>query len=423
MYKKLLLTTLFGAFALADAPVLLPLKDRTFDQSKFMPDMSLILDTTYTHHSLESAELGHLELPGLVHGILASHDHGGQTESAYNAAQGFNLNYAEMVLSSSVDPYFTLDSVLHFSQSGVEIEEAYITTTSLPLNLRLRAGKMLSNFGRINSQHHHYWDFGDMPLVHQAFLGNHGLNEKGIQLHYNAPTPFYLMAGVEVMQGENESMFGNEGLGDEANPVYDAVNAPSLYIAYLKSSVDIGTTTLLGGFSYAQGSSRIDHSEDETPYAISGDASLVGVDLTVKHYFDSYSYLAWQSEWLSRNIDGTQYTLDENTTVTGSGVLDQKQSGFYTQLVYAADQNWRYGLRWDKIYQNSVIVGGLDENHPNNLNRYTMMMEYHPSEFSRIRLQYNYTDALEDDTGAAVDLHTVSLQMNFAIGAHSAHSF
>jgi hypothetical protein len=47
--------------------------------------------------------------------------------------------------------------------------------------------------------------------VYKVFLGDDGLKEKGVQLNWLAPTPFYLLFGVEVLQGENEQSFGTEG--------------------------------------------------------------------------------------------------------------------------------------------------------------------------------------------------------------------
>jgi len=51
------------------------------------------------------------------------------------------------------------------------------------------------------------------------------------------------------------------------------------------------------------------------------------------------------------------------------------------------------------------------------------MAEYHPSEFSRIRLQYNHNSALYNEDGEQQDIDTVMVQFNIAIGAHGAHSF
>src|SRR3989338_7831156 len=272
-------------------------QSETFDQSKFMPDISLILDLSYVSRSKKDDEVAHLEVPSVVHGLLGSHSDGDVTHSTYNAKNGFNLNYAELALSSSVDPYFTMDAIFHLSEHGFEIEEAFVTSTALGHGLRVKGGKFLSNFGYLNEKHHHAWSFSDMPLVYESFLGLHAINEIGAQLQWTAPTSTYLMFGAEVLQGENEQMFGNNTIGDTEAPIAKGSQAPSLFVGYIKSSIDIDDTTILGGLSYANGSSRVDHSQEEAPSAFSGDSSLYGVDLTIKHYFDSYSFLSWQSEW------------------------------------------------------------------------------------------------------------------------------
>ena len=56
---------------------------------------------------------------------------------------------------------------------------------------------LTSNFGYLNEQHHHSYDFADMPLVYESFLGMHGINETGLQLQWVAPTDTYLMLGAE----------------------------------------------------------------------------------------------------------------------------------------------------------------------------------------------------------------------------------
>ncbi len=424
MKKALLLSTLASVTLFAVAPSVKPAYERTFSQSQFMPDISMIMDFSYVNHSINDAELQHLEIPGIVHGIMGTHEHGGNSESTYNAKNGFNLNYAEMVLSSNVDPFLSMDAVLHFSPQGVEIEEAYFTTTALEKGFRLRGGKLLSEFGRQNSQHHHFWDFGNMGLVNEAFLGSHGINELGAQVQWVAPTENYLMLGAELLQGTNEAMFGNTQIvdpnsSDKENPdvLGSDKRAPSLFVGYVKSSFDIGNTTVLPGLSYAYGSSRIDHMEDENPYAFAGNSSLYGADLTVKHYFDSYSFLTWQSEWMMRKMEGMQY--DNNGTVTSSTELEKKQAGYYTQLVYAYDQNWRAGVRYDSIYRNDVSGADFAQN----MKRYSAMLEYHPSEFSRIRLEYNRNNALFSEAGERQDMDTVMLQFNISIGAHGAHDF
>jgi outer membrane receptor protein involved in Fe transport len=423
--KKIVLTSMLCAgFTYADIAQLLDEEKRTFDNSKYIPDISLITDVSYVNNSINDDEMAHLGLPGIAHGLYAEHNHGDSNAATYNAKQGFNFNYAELILSSSVDPFFSMDATFHFSEHGVEVEEAYFTTTALGYGLRFRGGKLLSNFGYINAQHQHYWDFGDMPLVYEAFLGTHGIDELGAQLQWTAPTPFYLMAGFEVLQGGNEQMFGNETVELEdvwtsvGEDYIDGTTAPSLYVGYVKSSFDIGETAILSGLSYAQGDSLIDHSEDEEdPHVFKGDAKLYGADLVVLHAIDSYRSLKWQSEWLSRDLDGIEYTPMDSANI------NKKQSGLYSQLIYTHDKNWRMGVRYDTIYKNDITKDGVDVDMPDDFNKYSAMIEYHTSEFARFRLQYNRNEAMYDEDGLRQNLDKVILEANIAIGAHAAHAF
>lgn len=425
--KKLLLISTVCAGLVFGAEVL-PVEKRTFEQSKFIPDISLVMDASYVSRSVVNDEVAHLEVPGVAHGLLGSHSHDGATHASYNAEKGFNLNYAELVLSSSVDPFFNMDGVFHFSPNGVHIEELYFTS-NLDYGLRIKGGKFNSNFGYLNEQHHHAWNFADMALVYESFLGMHGMNEKGLQLQWIVPAPHYLMFGIEALQGENEQMFGNStidltAINAAATPDQAKfADAPSLFVGYVKGSFDIADTTLFFGGSYARGASRIDHTEDaEAPHAFSGMSSLYGADLVVLHSFDSYSSLKWQSEWLMRDMDGTQYS---NNTLGNFIVTDmrKKQAGLYSQLIYAHDRNWKGGVRFDTIYKNEVLANGIDKDMPTNLNKYSAMIEYHTSEFARFRLQYNRNSALYNEDGNKQNIDTIILQANISIGAHGAHSF
>ena len=120
---------------------------------------------------------------------------------------GFTLQQLELAASSAVDPYFRFDSFIVFKlprppaagrpigtgeAGGVEIEEVYATTTSLPANLQLRVGQFLTRFGRFNPTHPHTWDFVDQPLeIGRLFSpdGNRGL---GFELSYLTPLPWYV---------------------------------------------------------------------------------------------------------------------------------------------------------------------------------------------------------------------------------------
>ncbi|MGE0737555.1 hypothetical protein [Sulfurimonas sp.] len=430
--KKIVLSSMVCAALIYGADVL-PVEKRTFDQSKFIPDISLVMDASYVDRNVKDAEVGHLEVPGVAHGLLGSHAHGGDEHATYNADNGFNLNYAELVLSSSVDPFFTMDGVFHFSENGVHVEELFFTSNALGHGTRVKGGKFNSNFGYLNEQHHHAWDFADMPLVYEAFLGMHGLNEKGAQIQWTAPIPFYFMAGLEVLQGENEQMFGKEEMemvdnayAPTATEEIAGSDGVSMVIAYIKASHDIGNTTLLGGLSYAQGDSRIDHIDEheaEEGHAFSGDAKLYGADFVVLHQLDSYSSIKWQSEYLQRELDGTQYAYNATSGDLMQPTMLKEQGGLYSQLIYTHDKNWRMGVRYDTILKNDVTNNGSDVEQPSGLDKYTAMIEYHTSEFARFRLQYSHDNAMFNEDGEREKIDTIILQANISIGAHAAHSF
>lgn len=417
--KKLLLSAMTSITLLATEPV-----SGTNANALSNLDLSLILDASYVTRSQKDESTQHLELPGVAHGLIGSHIHDGHEHATYNASNGFNLNYAEMAIHTTVDPYLDADAVFHFSEGGVEIEEAYFSSRNLPYNLRARGGKFLSEFGRLNNQHHHAWSFSDMPLVYEAFLGNHGINEIGGQLQWIAPLPHYLMIGIEALQGKNEGMFGQAAISDPYDDeafLASSASQPSLLVGYLKASADIGDTTILTGASIASGTSRINHFSDETPHAFAGESDLYGIDLTIKYYFDSYSSLTWQSEWLYRDMDGIQFGDNGSNIITAT--MQKKQAGYYTQFVYAPDQNWKLGARFDNIYQNDVINNGVNQQQPENMDQYSAMLEYSTSEFSRYRLQYSHSNALFNEEGERQNLDSVILSVNIALGTHAAHAF
>lgn len=395
-------------------------KEKSFDQKSFTPDISLILDASMVSRNIADSETGHLEIPGLTHSH-AGHDHAGHSHAPMHEKKGFNLNYAELSMYSAVDPYFDLAGVFHIGESSFEIEEAYVTTRDLPYHLKVKIGKFKSAFGYLNDKHHHTYSFADIPMIYDALLGSHGLNEKGVQLQYVLPTSLYLMAGVELLRGENEQSFGESAFAD-----IEAADQPNLIVGYLKTSFDAGEGgTLLAGVSLAGGESRIDHLEDEEgAHAFSGDTKIYGVDLTYKKYFASDRVVSFQNEYLLRDMDGTKYIPDTQNGGWAKEIgLQKKQGGFYSALIYQHDKNWRAGVRYSAVTQNDVTANSVDQNKPDDMDVTSLMLEYNPSEFSRIRLQYNNNQAKYNEMDEKEDIHEVILQFNYAIGAHGAHPF
>ena len=303
-----------------------------------------------------------------------------------------NFNYGEMSLYSVVDPYFDLFAVIGLSPEGAGLEEAYFTTRKLPYGFQVKAGKFLASFGRVNEQHEHFWDFANRPLIATALFGEEGLNEIGAQATWVAPTSFYLVFGAEVLNGENEQSFGTSGFSDPGGSVaINAVQGPNLFIGFIRSSFDIEDASILFGISNAMGTTRTDQgfsSTGGTGEAVNANTDIIGGDLTVKYSLDAIRYLSFQSEYMYRVMNGTEYKRDSSNAVSSLS-LDKHHSGFYAQLVAKIDQLWRIGVRYDLLMQNDVTLGGADQHMPSNLPRYSAMIEYSPTEFSRLRLQFD----------------------------------
>lgn len=391
--------------------------DHDHDHEAAAPlDLALFINGSYVVRSQKDEQLQHVELPGIAHSPYGDDGHGHGT---YNAKNGFNLNYVELLLSSEISPNLDLKTLLHFSEGGVEVEEAFFTAKDLPYGLSVKGGKFLSHFGYLNRQHHHEWDFSDLPLVYEAFLGTEGLNEIGAQLQWHAPVEPDIVFGIEALQGKNEAMFGQSALYAPGGSTLLASSAaqPSLLIAYAKTSADIGDTHIRAGASMAHGSTRLDHFTEDEAYALKGTSDLYGIDVAIRHHFGQERSLTWQSEWLSRVIEGTKFTAPGYTS------LDKKQSGYYTQLVYAHDDHWRAGARYDNIYQNRVIEGGLSQNLPETMEQLSAMIEYNHDEIARYRLQYTHSNAYFDENLVRQDFDSFLFSINFTLGRHAHHPF
>jgi hypothetical protein len=102
--------------------------------------------------------------------------------------------------------------------------------------------------------------------------------------------------------------------------------------------------------------------------------------------------------------------------------------GFYSQLLWGFRKGWVAGVRLDYLdsvrgdYEemNLALDGSSLSRDPLRGKRWRVSpnLTWYPSEFSKIRLQYNYDD--RRDIG--VD-HSVWLQFEFLLGAHAAHKF
>ncbi len=362
------------------------------------PNISVILDTFYYGSNLSNSELATRGIPGF-------------TTQGLDQRRGFNLDSAELFIFSPIDPYANMYVNLPVTEDGIALEEAYAVTTSLPEGFQVKGGKFKSNFSRLDAQHPHAWDFWDIALPYRAFLGPEGLGgEKGVQVTYLPALPIYTQLGVEMLQGENNLLFGA-----------DAQDGPHAFTIFVKSSLDAGdNSTIYFGPSVLFGKTRntnIVPSADPLQTAeFRGKSALYGMEAVWKWKPDNVHGFILQSEYLLLNqrgdvTDAALATVDR---------LERRQDGFYIQGVYRI-YRWRFGARYDvlDLMSDTVKRAGMDQNFGGRPHRETVSAEFNPSEFTRVRLQLAHD--LSDPSGRTNN--EAILQFNFGIGAHAAHTF
>lgn len=405
------------------------------------PQVSLILDGVAYTDDIDGAGNEWLEeAAGISHAHAHDHDHahGGIEE-------GVNLREAELVLSASVDTWFDGYANLAFSEDGVELEEAYFTTRALPAGWQVKAGKFLSGFGYANAQHPHARDFVDQNLPYLSLIGDHGLNDKGAQVTWLAPTDNFLQVGAEVLQGDGEK-FGTRlelddfaadlldelglGTGDaEADglPPVDA-RGPQLFTGFIRFAPDLGTSQeLLLGASFARHAAQQEMHEEGDPvtdmFYADGEATLAGLQATWKRaatgrYGQGALRVSGEYLRLEKDLDILWHT----TAAEIGEPLTGEQDGWYLQGVWGFAPRWEAGLRVDATGgSNEFTEGGvttqLDESRRNSL-----VVTFRPSEFSALRLQVSDAD-ITDENGTSEQFAQLMLQYNMSLGAHGAHTF
>jgi hypothetical protein len=377
----------------------------------FNPTMSVILAGTYARLSQDPATYR-------IAGFIPS----GPDEGP--GSRSFNLGESELTFTANVDPYFFANlTVAVAADGGIHPEEAFFRTTALSGGFTVKGGRFFSGIGYLNDVHAHAWDFVDQPLVYQALIGSQ-LAEDGIQAKWLAPLDMFLEFGVET------------GNGGQFPGTRRAANGPNGGTVFVHVGDDLWDSA-----SWRAGLSFLDQDAERRAYADTNAAgqpvvdSFTGsshtwiVDATFKwapHGNPTQHQLKLQAEYLHRTEDGT---LIYDASYAGlSGAYRSVQSGWYAQGVYQFWPRWRAGLRYDYLESGTTRIGLVaDGTLPGAAfpllasavpRRVSLMLDWSPSEFSRLRMQY----ALDDARAALRDRQLI-LQYLYSIGAHGAHKF
>jgi hypothetical protein len=140
---------------------------------------------------------------------------------------------------------------------------------------------------------------------------------------------------------------------------------------------------------------------------------IYGIDLYTKwrplNAERGFPFVALQAEGMWRSYEAAE---DLTIPLFAETLRD---SGFYVQGVWGFITRWVAGFRVDYADGNRPTDPLGDQRW-----RLSPNLTFYPSEFSKLRLQYNidYAEHLNDKP-----LHAVFFQFEFLIGTHGAHTF
>ncbi|HXF08742.1 MAG TPA: hypothetical protein VNK45_09515 [Candidatus Acidoferrales bacterium] len=376
--------------------------------SAFNPDISLILQGAYIDRAGG-------ERP--ISGFLPAGEHA-------HGERGFSLEHTELVMSANVDPYLRGFLNLAFLDEEVEVEEAWFQSLQLGHGFTVKGGRFRSGVGYQNEKHPHAWDFADNNLVYEALFGE-GLLQDGLQLRWLAPTELFFELGAEVAKGQ---FFPGSDAGADKN-------GAGSWAAFAHLGGDVGSSnSWRTGLSYLKARPReregwLDDLNDvEALTQFSGTSKTWLADFVWKWAPNGnprQRNLTFAAEYFQRQEDGSLGCAD-NTGDGGAclGVTDRydsDSSGWYAQAVYQFMPRWRIGTRYSRLSSGETELGlnaaslQAADLHPE---RWSLMTDYSPSEFSRFRLQFNRDEALRGDPD-----NQLIVQYILSLGPHGAHQF
>jgi hypothetical protein len=316
---------------------------------------------------------------------------------------GFSVGEVELNLKANVDAkYFGNITVAVAEEDGeveVEFEEGWIQTTDLPAGLSVIGGRFFSEAGYLNNFHFHADDFVDRPLPYQAFYGGR-YTVDGLQARWVAPTTLLVELGGEADWGGGFPATAN---GD---------SSPGTWALFSNFGGDIGDShSWKLGLSWIS-TDAVERAAEDADESFTGDSDLAVVDFVWKW--------APGGNPVRQNIkvQGEYFARSETGLFAGIP-YDGDQTGWYLQGVWQFAPMWRLGLRHDLAdADNGPLLDGTSIADPGRKSRRdSLMVDWSPSEFSRLRFQYTNDRVLPESDNQWF------LQYIMSVGAHGAHRF
>jgi hypothetical protein len=268
----------------------------------------------------------------------------------------------------------------------VEIEEGYVEWVNLPAGIGLTLGKFRQRFGRLNRWHAHALPAQQLPLPFLAFLGEEGLAQTGVSLHWLAPVHGFgtWEAWAEITRSSSEPVFG------ESNGISGLAHVNAFFEISPATYFELGFSGLTGGREEAVAAGE--------PAGATG-TRLFGADFT----FD------WRPPEQSRT---RQFTLH------GAAMLNRRVNDASEDLVALgafAIAEFKFATQWTAGARYEYVEN--PDSPDDNAWLFAPSLTWWQSEFVRLRAEYDIYRGPIERFGQFV------LQATFAMGPHKHENY
>ncbi|MEW6619290.1 MAG: hypothetical protein AB1422_08150 [bacterium] len=294
----------------------------------------------------------------------------------------------ELALQGYIYPQMRADMFLamhrHGEETVAEICEGYVSFLNLGKGFNLKAGKIHTDFGKINKIHSHHRPYADQPEVITNFFGGHGLVGQGAVLSYLLPTKRFLQFELGTWYVEGHHHHDEEEHHTDEFSLADKVCTAKLWGSYPWS--DISELEIGLNFAKGKGAHFKEHKDNVEVY---------GIDLTYKKWLSAHKRFLLQNEifFLKREVP----------------IGKIERSGFYSFANYKLNKYYDFGVRYD--HTEDAWPHNDDVNIAKKSEGLSLIATRNLTETTKLRLQYKYDFENKNDSAY--------LQLQFGIGPHS----
>lgn len=323
----------------------------------------------------------------------------------------FSFRELELGLQAAVDPYSRADMFVAVEEEEgkieVDVEEGFLTFLELPLKTQAKVGKFQADFGRTHRTHPPERDFVDAPLAFSKLLGaEEAMKALGASGNILLPIPTNSYHELRTELGETDVQFGHD----------EAIQRRERFLYFRNKNFFPITENLnlelSGGFGRWQTDGGIEKKKSTATFE--GNAndlirSIGTADFTLKWKPNKNRSAMLEGNFIytvSRHLKEETEDGEKKIKYETDYVADR---GGFLQFQVQPSNRWYFGTRLDYVL----------EGEKSNANRnYSAIVTFFPSEFSRLRFQWNR----KDNDGEERE-HRFFLQFTWSIGPHRPHPF